>query len=388
MYDIIKFDKEYVTLDDINNAYRSCRKAKRRKFSSLEYELNYEINNYNLYIELNTKTYEPLPSNAFCIPKPFVREVFAAQFKDRIVHHLIISKMNDYIEKLMVDYSCACRKNKGTLYGIKLTNEMMCSLAEKTNNDAWVLRGDIKGFFMSIDKNILWEMLEPIIHNVFSEDVDWWIWLIKKVIMNRPELNCLKKGNIKLWDKLPDNKTLFKTNGKGLPIGNYTSQIFANLYLTSFDKMVLCMIGDNGYYCRGADDFIIMHKSKKFIIWFRKYIKYWLLDNLKLELHNRKSSIQPVKNGAKFLGAFIKNGSIYPSKRTIYNVKRVIYFWNKKEEITNYDIEKFIKRINSYTGFLRQGKSFNKRKKILYSIKKEVFAIDNKITKISKIKKV
>jgi len=245
---------------------------------------------------------------------------------------------------------------------------MMADISDNFTKDAWVYKGDIKGFFMSINKNILWNKLEPLIREVFDCDYEWWSWLIKKIVMNRPELNCVIKGKKNDWEYIPPDKTLFKTNGKGIPIGNYTSQVFANLYLTAFDVMVLKKIGNDGGYGRGADDFVIIHKDKEFLKNFKNEIKEWLHINLDLSLHSNKIYFQHINKGVKFLGSFIKNGTVYPSRRAIHNLKMVIREWNMRKTHTEKQVNKFLLRVNSYLGFLRQGKSYNLRKKLLKSI--------------------
>lgn len=376
---------EYISLEDIDRAYKSCRRSKRRKNSSLEYELNYELYNYQLYLDLNNKTYKPSKSMAFCVRRPLLREIFAAQFRDRIVHHLIIQKLNSAIEDKMIDSSFACRKGKGTYYGINKVNQMLTDISDNYTKEAWTLRGDIQGFFMSINTDILLDMLIVLIKNTVKDNTEWWIWLVTMIVKNRPEDNCYKTGNLSLWDKIPDNKTLFKSNGKGLPIGNYTSQVFANLYLSEFDKTIKQIVGSDGEYGRGADDFIVIHKSRKTLVSLRKYIKIWLKKNLDLNLHPYKSTLQHVLRGVKFLGAFIKQGVLYPTTRAIYNAFAAIRRWNIYKTHSEKHIDKFIHRMNSYFGFLRQGKSYKIRKRLLLYIKDidGIKSVDNiKITKI------
>lgn len=348
--------REHVTLEEVSKAYFLCRKKKRMKDTALQYELDYELQNYKLYQELNNCTYEISPSIAFCTEKPLLREIFTANFRDRIVDWIIVLKLLPTIEELLIPTSFSCRKGKGTLYGIMQVKEQM----SKVNNEYWIWRGDIQGFFMSINLDIMWKLLEPIIEKAVKTDVDWWKWLIHKVVFNRPEKNCTKQGNLKLWDKLSNNKSLFKSNGKGMPIGKLLSQIFANVYLDSFDKWILSQLLENEYYDRSADDFIVIMKDKQRLLKLRTLAKEWIKENLDLTMHHRKSEIQQVKRGTKFLGSFIKNNIIYPSRRTIYEAKKSIKEYNQGL----IDIDKFIRKINSYYGLLRHYRSYNVRKKL------------------------
>ena len=234
----------------------------------------------------------------------------------------------------------------------------------KVSNEYWIWRGDIQGFFMSINLDIMWKLLEPIIEKAVKTDVDWWKWLIHKVVFNRPEKNCTKQGNLKLWDKLSNNKSLFKSNGKGMPIGKLLSQIFANVYLDYFDKWILSQLLENEYYDRSADDFIVIMRDKQRLLKLRTLAKEWIKENLDLTMHPRKSEIQQVKRGTKFLGSFIKNNIIYPSRRTIYGAKKSVKEYNQGL----IDIDKFIRKINSYYGLLRHYRSYNVRKKLFKSI--------------------
>ena len=110
---------DYITLNQIDEAYRDCLKHKRNKKSAVEYSFNYLVNNYNLWRDLNNGTYEISPSICFCVTRPKLREIFAADFRDRIVHHLIILKFGHIFENFMIENSYSCRKNKGTLYAAK-----------------------------------------------------------------------------------------------------------------------------------------------------------------------------------------------------------------------------------------------------------------------------
>ena len=285
--------KEYVSIEEVFDAYFACRKTKRNKNTALRFEMDYELNCYKLWEELNNKTYKIGESTAFCVKYPKVREVFAADFVDRIVHHLIINRFNDLFESEMVDTSFACRKGRGSMYGSLKVQEMMKNLG----GDAWYAKCDVQSFFMTIDKQILLGEIERILDGANIENKEWWLWLIYKVVLHKPERDCRIHGNRKLWQHLSKKKSLFFSGNKGLPIGNLTSQVFANVYMSIFDRWVTSRLGGEGCYARYVDDFLIIHKDSNVVKKLVKDCDKWLKCNLKLKLHPKKITIQQVHKG-------------------------------------------------------------------------------------------
>lgn len=349
--------KEHVSIEEVFDAYYSCRKRKRRKRSALQFELNYELCCYELWKELNSLQYNPTTSIAFCVTKPKLREVFAANFRDRIIHHLIHNKLNQYFEMEMIDNAFACRQGKGSLYGVKQIQNFMRTLGK----EAWYVKCDISGFFMAIDRDILYKEIRRILLKYNIQDLEWWAWLVNKVIYNRPELDCEKRGNVHLFSKLPKNKTLFYSNGVGLPIGNLTSQILANVYMSILDRWMLQKLGTNSGYGRYVDDFIIIHRSKTKLLQILSKVRNFLQKTLHLKLHPCKIVIQPIYNGVKFTGMYVRQTCILPGKPTMYNAMRVIRRWN----INSKDIIKFISSVNSYLGLVLHTCSFRFRRRML-----------------------
>lgn len=365
---------EYVTIDEIDEAYRDCIKRKKNKTSAVKYSLNYLVNNYELYCSLNNKTYNINPSTCFCVTRPKLREIFAADFRDRIVHHLIILKFGKIFEDFMIDNSYSCRKGKGTLYAAKDIQRQLSEITNRYKENAYILKLDLKGFFINIDKEITYNIIEKIIKDNYKEnDIDWWLWLIKKVIFNRPDLNCIKKGDIKLFDKLPDHKTLFKSNGKGLPLGNLTSQIFANLYLTIFDKWIIDKVAGYGRY---ADDFILIDRDKDKLLKLWKEIKVWLEENLKLELSPNKYYFQQAYKGVEFVGFHIKKNRLYTNNNIVHSAFQLVEEMNKKGHTD-------LQRINSYFGFLRHTNSYKIKARLIDNLKnKDVYNYNLKYLKV------
>lgn len=277
---------EYITLEELYTAYTDCCKHKRSSKGFLEYYGDWMMNNYKLWKSLNDMTYTIGQSKVFVVTRPKIREVFCAEFKDRIVHHLLINKFNNLIESRMIDNSFSCRKGKGVLKGLQSVAKQ---IAEKSNNytsEAWVLKCDLQGFFMSINRKLVWNIVRKLIRKNYHEpDVNWWLWLWKLVILNAPEKKCHYVGDPNLKYRVPHNKSLFYSKGNGLPIGNLPSQVLANLLLSPFDHYVLSQ--DVGY-ARYADDFITISSDKQKLLKLINSYKNFLKEKLKLTMHPTK----------------------------------------------------------------------------------------------------
>jgi retron-type reverse transcriptase len=206
-------------LSDFFEAYYDCRKHKRKTANALKFELNFESELIQLWREINDGSYQIGRSIAFIVDKPVKREIFAANFRDRVVHHLIINKLNDLFEKEFIYDSYSCRVGKGTLFGIKRLNRFIRACSENYTRDAYILKLDIKGFFMSINREILHKRLENfILSKYFGQDRDLLIWLVQMVVMNDCTEGCYVKSPASRWEGLPPDKSLFHQNKRGLPI--------------------------------------------------------------------------------------------------------------------------------------------------------------------------
>jgi hypothetical protein len=218
----------------------------------LRFEINYEQELFQLYQEIKDKTYTIDKSISFIVDKPVKREIFATSFKDRVIHHLVFNYINPILEKQFIEDSYSCRKGKGTLYGIKKAENFMQQYSENFTQDSYILKLDIQGYFMSIDKNLLKNKLNSMLpqqefnkliaiktNNKPTEDLSYsmlW-WLIDLIIFNNSTKDCAIKGKISDWKNLSASKSLFHSQPNcGLPIGNLSSQLFSNVYLHYFDS--------------------------------------------------------------------------------------------------------------------------------------------------------
>ena len=372
------FQFEYVTYDELFHAYLDCRKRKRSTHNALEFEINENVELYKLWKDLNEKKYEIGKSIVFCVDKPVKREVFAADFRDRIVHHLVINRINDILEEEFIDDSYSCRKGKGTMYGVERCFEYIKEATENYTKTFYIVKCDLKSFFMTIKKDLLYGKLVKFLNEKYKTDdkkqLIYLEWLIKLIVFNKPQNNCIMKQSWEHWKDLPKNKSLFFCNeNNGIPIGNLTSQIFANFYLSEFDHFVKDELGIK-YYGRYVDDFFFMaydkNEIKIILVKMRKK-----LESLGAMLHPNKLYIQETSKGIKFIGAVLKNNRIYIGNRTKGNFYWCVKKYNdslKKmiqsgKEPTRKELEHVMSSINSYIGFMIHYKTYNIRKRVFES---------------------
>lgn len=365
-------------LEEIFRAYKDARKNKRNKRASLEFEYNHESELIDLYHKIIARKYIPKPSIAFLVTKPVIREVFAADFKDRVVHHLIFNHINHIFESEFITDSYSCRKNKGTLYGINKIAEFISNSTKRYKEDSYILKLDVQGYFYSIDKALLYDIVKTTLSKHKSKlilDFDTIDYLIHTTIFSDSTKN-VKKIADPHWEILPKNKSLFfAKKGCGLPIGNLTSQLFSNIYMNIFDQYIVNELQIK-YYGRYVDDFIVIHNDKKYLLSLIEKIKLFLKQKLNLTLHPKKIYIQHYSKGVQFLGGYIKPKRKYISKRTKGNFNNLIRKINLEFLTYKDDIEYLYKlraQINSYLGIMKHFKTYKLRIKSLSRLKEPFF---------------
>jgi hypothetical protein len=258
-----------------------------------------------------------------------------------------------------------------------------------------VLKLDIKGFFMHINKAILYTKIETLFTAKYNgADIKIYLNLCKTILFNEPVDNAIIKGNLSNWDNLPKDKSLFAAKaGYGLPIGNLTSQVFANVYMSALDHFVKHHLGVK-YYGRYVDDFVLVHTNKAYLKSLIPIISKFLKTELHLKLHPKKIYLQHYSKGVSYIGGFIKPNRIYVSKRTKGNFHEAIQKQNKLIENTlkpsKAEKQIFLSSINSYLGILRHFKSHKLCKHyILEKLSKNWFmhfSVNNNYTKFNKLK--
>ncbi len=351
------------TYNKIYKAYLDCRENKRNTVNALNFEWDLERNLFQLQEELQNKTYKPGRSICFVVTEPSPREIFAATFKDRVIHHVLVNELEEVGERSFIYDSYACRKNKGTHKAIERLQDFIRKATNNYNKKAYYLQLDISGFFMNIDHNILKTILKKLI--LKQEKPYQWkkdiLWLSKRNINHDPTENYIKKSKKEKFDLIPARKSLFSASpNKGLPIGNYSSQFFGNLYLNQLDHFIKRVLKQT-YYLRYVDDFVIINKSKVKLQNLIEKINEFLKNVLGLKLNSTKTKLKNTKDGIDFLGYFIKPRYTLIRKRVVNALKKKLYELNQKKEI---DPERVLTTINSYFDHFKYGDSYNLRKDI------------------------
>ena len=367
------------------DAYDNCCRHKKTSDNCIRYRLDYEEDLFRLAYEVETGTYKPSTSVCFCVTRPKLREVFAANFRDRIVHHWLIMKLNPLFEKRFVEQgnvSFNCRKGFGVQSAVNALRDDIKAVSKDYSDDAYVGRFDLVGFFMSIDKDILIDSLRTFVYDNYKEtDVDLVFETLCIVIRHNPAMDCEIHGNAKLFKDLPRNKSLFYAeDNKGLPIGNLTSQILANFYLSYFDEvMVEWASRRGGRYERFVDDFVVVMPKMKMVYEAYLFSREYLADELKLRLHDDKKYTQHYTKGIAFVGYVVKIDRIYLSNRTFGHFEDKMRYVDrvcenidsKKMDVPDFMLlNGLLQSINSYTGFSANASGYAKRMKILCKYKK------------------
>lgn len=358
-----------IELAEVFQAYSDCRKGKRNTMNALAFEVDYENNLLRLHEEINNGTYQPGRSTAFIVTRPVIREIFAADFRDRVVHHLVINKLNPLFEREFIYDSYACRLGRGTSFGIKRLDSFIRRCSQNYSQDCYILKLDIAGFFMHINQDILIAKLTRFIQQKYmAADCGLLLDLCKKIIYNNATKNCVIKSKRRAWNNLPTNKSLFhSTYHCGLPIGNLTSQIFANFYMNNLDHFIKSNSGVR-FYGRYVDDCVLVHQDKAYLKLLVAKIRAFLSVHLKLTLHPRKIYLQHYTKGVKFLGAVLKLGRIYIANRTKGNFYQAIVKQNiivKQRKPLAAELAAFLCSMNSYLGLMQQYNSYRLRQQIV-----------------------
>lgn len=328
-----------LTYSKLLEAHDRAKQGKTNKKELILFEMDLETNIMNLYRNLKTGKYKMGKYREFTIYEPKERIIKALPYVDRIVHQWYIEEfIKPFIIPKFITSSFACLDNRGTHTAVQTLQRYMRLIKRKYHN-YYVLKCDIKKYFYTIDKNILFNIMKSYISDKY----------------------LLELTKLFIFDN--DEKV-------GIPIGNYTSQFFANIYLDKLDHL----IKDNlkvKYYVRYMDDFILLLKDKKEAKLILNQIALFLNEKLHLEL-NKKTRYYPNKQGIDFCGYKIFETHIKIRKRSIKKIKRKIKLWNKLYAKNKLDFHNFLLCFNSFKGHIKHANCYNLYNKLISSIEFEI----------------
>jgi hypothetical protein len=319
-----------VLFAELYRSYLNCRRNKRNTINALRFEMNVEENLYALAEELASGTYHPSRSVRFVVERPKLREIVAADFRDRVVHHYLVERLEQVFEPVFIHDSYACRVGKGAHAALARTREFIRSGTQSDRAPLYALHLDVKSFFMTIDKRILANIIEerlvkearkPAAENRIRKHLPFLNSLAKTIINHNSMEDRIDKGAHRLLGRIPPHKTLLHAPvGTGLPVGNLSSQFFANAYLNVLDHYCKHILKCR-YYLRYCDDFLILDNDPKRLEFILEDVRNFLITRLRLELNTRYAAITDVRNGIDFIGYIIRPDYTLVRRRSVNNLR-------------------------------------------------------------------
>ncbi|MGD0328488.1 MAG: reverse transcriptase/maturase family protein [Minisyncoccia bacterium] len=286
-----KYDRVFeriVSPEALFHAWDEFKRGKRMKKDVLAFEKELEHNIFDLHRDLQTKRYRHGPYTDFYIQDPKLRHIYKANVRDRVLHHAMFAALNPIFEPTYIPNSFSCRIGKGTHKGVEILTQMLRAVSHNGTQSCYALKCDVRKFFDSINHDVLLSILE---RRITDPDT---CWLMREIIESYEAAGCRERER----ERERESKN---TPRKGLPIGNLTSQLFANIYLNEFDQFVKHDLYIK-HYVRYTDDFLIVSNDSEKLKTFLQPMRDFLRERLKLELHPDKVEIRRYSRGVDFLG--------------------------------------------------------------------------------------
>ncbi len=366
-----------INFEEVVQAYFDCRKHKRRTLYALDFEFDLERNLFNLFEELRDGHYQIGKNIAFVVEQPKIREIWSATFRDRIVHHLIYNRLCPRFYPSFIRDTFACIPGRGNLDASNRLWAGMRSITRNWKKPACFLGADVRNFFPSIYKPTLYEQLLKKAHEPWLRD------LTRQVLFHDPRTNCCARSSQEAFARVPAYKSLWHSPlDRGLPIGNLTSQFWANVYLNEFDQWVKHDLRAR-YYYRYVDDFIILHESPDYLNECYKRAEKFLAERLKIELHPFKRRLGIIDQGIDFVGYFHKPYRRHPRQRTANRMKSAVNRWLiDPDALSGGSLKRLRDSFNSYSGIMRHTASYRLRRHLGEKINCLFVAPDESYTKL------
>ena len=256
------------------NAWRQFRCGKTKRRDVQQFGRSLERNVFRLHRELQAKRYRHGEYDSFYVHDPKIRHIRKASVRDRLVHQAVSNVLTQIFEPRFIQHAYSSRIGKGTHRGINALRDMTRKVSRNFTRPAWALKCDVRKFYDTVDHEILLNLLRQVVRDESA------LWLIEEIVKSFHVEGAL---------------------GKGVPIGNLTSQIFTNVYLNELDMFVKHRLRVR-FYLRYADDLAILSHRKCELQELLPELERFLLENLCLALHPQKIELRPLIQGIDFLG--------------------------------------------------------------------------------------
>ena len=373
----LKDEVYYELYTDLLRAYRRACQHKNTTRNRIRFELHREEMLAELTASILRREYVPAPSTRFIVTEPVVREVIAADFRERVVHHYIDEYLTPYLERILIHDCYSCRKNKGISSGVERLEHHIRACSQNYAKPCYVLKLDIRSYFMSIDRKILYDKVQRLLRWIGkqtapqtgrrNDETDRFrtvAYLTGQIVRYDPLTDCIYRGDRKLLERLPASKSLARSpEGCGLPIGNLTSQLLSNLYLNDFDHYMKETLGLK-HYGRYVDDFYIVHNDPDYLLSLVPDIKRFLAGNTALTLHPDKIKLENVLHGIAFLGMYVKPHRRYILHKTVTRIRTKLERLEKRPPAYFTDPKRLhgaLSSVNSYLGTFDRARSYRLR---------------------------
>lgn len=331
--------EKIISLENLFSAWDKFRSDKQKKRDIQEFEWRLEENIFKLHRDLKYRRYKHGAYTSFHIQDPKQRHIHKATVRDRVLHHAVFTVLTPIFEPTFISNSLSCRIGKGTHKGIDILEKILRQTSDNASKPCFALKCDIKKFFETVDHKILFNIIQK---RVKDNDA---LWLLEEII-----------GSF-------TSRYSTSSTRKGLPIGNLTSQLFANIYLNEFDQFIKHKLKVK-QYLRYTDDFIIVAEDKIYLENIISPIRSFLTKRLALELHPKKIAIRKFHRGVDFLGYILlphyRLLRVKTKRRIFRKLKKRVDEY-KKGVISKQTLEQ---SFQSYLGVLSHANSYKLEQKL------------------------
>lgn len=350
-------------LSDVYAAYRACRRRKRGTRNAQRYETYLLDRLVGTLHALNEHTWRPSRAIAFVVRKPKAREVLAADFSDRVVHHLLVPRLERHFEPVFIHDAYSNRKGKGTHAAVERLQTFLRQASHNGQRQVYTLQLDIANYFNSIDRRRLYgfirERLERDLRRPTTDPrhadlatVRELLWLTRTILTGNAAQGALLRGRPAEFRRVPPHKRLINApEERGLPIGNLTSQFFANVYLNELDQYVKHVLKCH-YYLRYVDDMVLVGDHPEQLIYYRNAIEQFIHDKLDLRLRD-SGRLRPASDGVDFLGYIVRSHYCLVRRRVVGNLREKLKQYERqmvRETKLHHPAKKMIKPHSTLTG--------------------------------------